>query len=93
MTHIKQFTRAAAVQLQEDNLALTLQLWAESLMRVLVFMYVAGVMAGEVVRPLGRTLVQPFFTQLGELFTYKIPQMGDVTDAAQQETINAGGIN
>ena len=85
MKHIKQLTRAAAFHLQEDNLALTLQLWAESVARVLVFMYVTAVMAGEI--------VQPYLTQLGELFTYKIPQMRDATDAVQEETIKAGGIN
>ena len=40
-----------AIKLQDDNLALTLQLWAESVMKVLVFMYVAGVIAGEIVHP------------------------------------------
>ena len=64
MMNIKQFTKDAAFQLQDDNLALTLQLWAESLMRVVVFVYVAGLIAGEVVRP--------YLTQLGEAFTYKI---------------------
>ena len=85
MNQLKQFTKAAAVELQEDNLALTLQLWAESLMRVLVFVYVAGVMASEV--------VQPYVAQVGELFTYKIPLSGDGTDAVQTETMRAGGIN
>ena len=58
-----------AYELQDDNLALTLQLWAESVMRILVYVYVAGLMAGEyahkawqVVRPLGQTLLQPIET-------------------------------
>ena len=74
-----------AIELQDDNLALTLQLWAESVMKVLVFVYVAGVIASE--------MVHPYLTQLGELFTYKITQLGDVTDVVQEETINAGGMN
>ena len=84
-SNLHEFTKSLADELQDDNLALTLQLWAESLMKVLVFVYVAGVMASEV--------VQPYLTQLGELFTYKIPQMGDDTDAVQTETMRAGGIN
>ena len=84
-SNLQDFTKSLAYELQDDNLALTLQLWAESLMKVLVFVYVAGVIAGEV--------VQPYVTQLGELFTYKIPQMGDVTDVVQEETINAEGMN
>ena len=92
-SNLQSFTKSVAYELQDDNLALTLQLWAESLMRVVVFVYVAGVMVGELVRPLGRTLVHPYLTQLGNAFTYKITRSGDVTDVIQEDTVHVEVFN
>ena len=97
MTHIKQFTRTAAIQLQDDNLALTLQLWAESVAKVLVFLYVAGVIASETVHPYLTQLwetVRPTLSATGFSAiesASKIPQLRDAKDAAHQETVNVRG--
>ena len=75
---LKAITKQLAFHLDDDVLAIHIQEFVFTIIKVLVGIYVASQMAGEI--------VQPYLTQLGELFTYKIPQMGDVTDAVQQET-------
>ena len=79
-------TQRLAYELQDDNLAITLQLFAERVLAVLAYVYVAGVITGETVRK-ALTLVQPYVTQLSEAFTYKTTHLSDVVMLKQEYTV------
>ena len=86
-------TQRLAYELQDDNLAITLQLFAERVLSVLAYVYVAGVITGETVRKAWAqvrqylTLVQPYVNQLSEAFTYKTTQLSDVVMLQQEDTV------
>jgi len=88
-SNLKDFTKSAAYHLSDDVLAVHLQLFVESVARVLVWVYVAGLLTGEV----GRTLVQPYVTRMGDLFTYKTTQMGDLKAAVLADTVKEEVLN
>ena len=79
---LKDITKSIAYHLQDDVLAIHLQLFVESVARVLVWFY-AGLMTGEVVRP--------YLTQLVDWMTPKIPAMGDeatgLADTIKEEVL------
>ena len=62
---VKEMTRAMSYNLQDDVLALHLQMFVERVVRVLLYAYVAGVMATEV--------VQTYLTLLVDWMSPKIP--------------------
>lgn len=66
---MKQLIQTTAYHLQDEVLAMHLQLLVESIMKVLVYVYVAGVITGEVVRP--------YVTRIGEMLSYRIPPTGE----------------
>ena len=79
-------TQRLAYELQDDNLAITLQLFAERVLSVLAYVYVAGVITGETVRQ-AWLVIQPYITQLSEAFTYKTTHLSDVVMLKQEYTV------
>ena len=79
-------TQRLAYELQDDNLAITLQLFAECVLAVLAYVYVAGVITGETVRK-AWAVVHPYVTHLGEAFTYKTTHLSDVVMLQQEDTV------
>ena len=82
---MKKLIKAAAYHLDDDVLAVHLQLMVMSIAKVLVALYVIGQMASEYMTPVF-AITRTALTRLSEQFVYKVTPLGDDASIQLNET-------